>query len=64
MLRLLIALGFVILLLWLVRPWLKRLGQLPGDFVIRRGDTTIHIPLVTWLIVAAALALFILLLKR
>jgi hypothetical protein len=64
MMRLLIALGIVIVLAWLVRPWLKRLGQLPGDFVIHRGDTTIHIPLVTWLIAVAALALFILLLKR
>jgi hypothetical protein len=40
------------------------LGRLPGDIVIRRGDSTIYIPIVTCLLLSVVLSLVALLLRR
>ena len=40
------------------------LGRLPGDFVIRRGNTTVYLPLVTSVVVSLLLSLLLTLLRR
>jgi Protein of unknown function (DUF2905) len=65
--RLLIAAGLVLVLAGLALslfgrlPWL---GRLPGDFVIRRGETTIYLPIATCLLLSVVLSLVLSLLRR
>jgi len=65
--RLLIGAGLILVLAGLVLslfgrlPWL---GRLPGDFVIRRGETTIYLPIATCLLLSAVLSLILSLLLR
>lgn len=40
------------------------LGRLPGDLVIRRGNSTVYLPLVTSLVVSLLLSLLLMLLRR
>ncbi|MCQ0989451.1 DUF2905 domain-containing protein [Jiella marina] len=50
----LIILGLVIVAIGLAWPWIGRLGlgQLPGDIIIRRGETTFYLPIVTCLVLS------------
>jgi hypothetical protein len=59
MARTLIVLGFVILVVGLLWPYLSRigLGRLPGDIVIERENTTFYFPLMTCLLVSVVLSL-------
>ncbi|MFN2383422.1 MAG: DUF2905 family protein [Gemmatimonadota bacterium] len=60
--RLLIIFGLVLLglgILFLMGPRIPLIGRLPGDFLFRRGGTTIYIPLVTSLILSILLSLVI-----
>jgi len=58
MARLLIILGLVLLIAGLLWPWITRLGlgHLPGDVVIRRGNTTFYFPIVTSLVLSIVLS--------
>jgi Protein of unknown function (DUF2905) len=49
MARFLIFLGLALVVSGLTWPYLAKLGigQLPGDFVFRRGDSAIYIPVMT-----------------
>jgi hypothetical protein len=40
------------------------LGRLPGDIVIRRGNTTFYFPIVTGLLLSVVLTLLMALLRR
>jgi hypothetical protein len=40
------------------------LGHLPGDIVVRRGNTTFYLPIVTCLLVSVVLTLVLSLLRR
>jgi len=40
------------------------LGRLPGDIVIRRGGSTIYIPVLTCLLASVALSLLVAVLRR
>lgn len=40
------------------------LGRLPGDIVIRRGTTTIYLPIVTCLVLSLVLTLILSLFRR
>jgi hypothetical protein len=53
-------------LVWLGARWelLSWVGRLPGDFVIRRGDTTIYIPLTTCLLASLLLTALVWLARR
>ena len=64
--RLLIAAGIALLLAGLAWPLLSRLGlgRLPGDIVARRGGFVFYFPLMTGLIVSAAISLLLWLLRR
>jgi Protein of unknown function (DUF2905) len=56
--RTLILLGLILIAAGLLWPWIGwlRLGNLPGDIVVERG--TVYIPIVTGLLLSAALTLF------
>jgi hypothetical protein len=45
-------------------PFLHNLGRLPGDIVLRRGSTTIYIPIVTSLVLSLLLSLILGLILR
>ena len=55
--RLLVVLGVLIALAGLAVMAGLPLGRLPGDVVIRRGQTTIYLPIVTCLVVSVVLSL-------
>jgi hypothetical protein len=64
MARALIAIGLAIagvgVLVWLGLP----LGRLPGDFVVRRGQTTFYFPLTTSILASVVLTLIFALMRR
>ena len=64
--RWLIIFGVILIAVGLLWPAIAKLGlgRLPGDIVIERGNFRLYIPLVTSLIVSAALSLIFWLLNR
>ena len=59
--RFLITRGVAILVIGLLWPVLGKigLGRLPGDIVIRRDNFTLYFPIVTCLLISAALSLIL-----
>lgn len=57
------AFGFV---LWAAPsiPILDRLGRLPGDIFVRRGNFTFYFPVVTSIVISVLLSLLIALIRR
>ena len=66
MVRYLILAGVLLLLAGLAWPWLSRLpiGRLPGDIVIDRPGVRVYLPLMSCLLVSAAVSLIAWLLRR
>ena len=64
--RLLIVLGFVILLAGIAWPWLSKLGlgRLPGDINIEHDGWSFHFPLMTSIIASLVLSLLIWLFRK
>ena len=65
--RLLIVLGGVLLLAGLCLTLFGRLpllGRLPGDFVFRRGNVTVYLPLATSLLLSVLLSLLFALFRK
>jgi Protein of unknown function (DUF2905) len=56
--RALIVIGLLILAAGLLWPWLSRLGlgRLPGDIVVEREGGGFYFPIVTCLVISAALS--------
>ena len=44
-------------LIWVLFPNLPRLGRLPGDIVVERGNSRYYFPVVTCLVVSVVLSL-------
>lgn len=60
--RILIVFGIVLVLLgvvFLVGPRIPFVGRLPGDFLIRRGDTTVYLPLATSLVLSLVISILL-----
>ena len=57
--KILIILGLVFLFVGLLYPYLKRigLGQMPGDLIIKSGNSTIFFPIVTCVIISVILTI-------
>jgi formate hydrogenlyase subunit 3/multisubunit Na+/H+ antiporter MnhD subunit len=57
------ACGFVI---WVAPsiPIVGRLGRLPGDILVRRGNFTFYFPLVTSIVISLVLSLLFALMRR
>jgi hypothetical protein len=64
--RTLIIVGLAVVAIGLLWPWLSKLGfgRLPGDIVLRGGNTTFYFPLVTCLLISVALSLLFWLMRR
>lgn len=64
--RTLIVIGFVIVALGILWPWLGRLGlgRLPGDIVIEREGFTFYAPIATGLLISIVLSILLWLLNR
>jgi uncharacterized membrane protein YjjP (DUF1212 family) len=66
----LVACGIVLVLLGLVLWWvpsiplLGRLGRLPGDVYIRRGNFSFYFPITTAIVVSIVLSLVLALMRR
>lgn len=62
----LIMLGILLLILGLIWPWLSQLpfGRLPGDIHIERENFSFHFPLMTGLLISAALTLIFWLMRK
>jgi hypothetical protein len=62
--KLLVVVGLVVAgvgcVMWLGVP----LGRLPGDLVIRRGNTTLYLPITTSIVVSVVLTLLVSLWRR
>jgi len=58
-----VACGFV---LWAASsiPLIQRLGRLPGDIIVRRGNFTFHFPIVTSIVISVVLSLLFGLMRR
>ena len=57
--KILIILGIVILVIGLLYPYVKKigLGQLPGDVILKSGNTTFLFPVVTCIIISVVLTI-------
>ncbi|MFN3951159.1 MAG: DUF2905 domain-containing protein [Thermaurantimonas sp.] len=69
MARILILLGVVFLIAGLVWYTVEKFGlrfppRLPGDILIRRGNTTIYIPIVTSIIISVVVSLLLYLISK
>jgi hypothetical protein len=68
--RAIVILGLVIaaigLVIWIAPsiPLVNRLGRLPGDILVRRGNFTFYFPVVTSIMLSLLLTLLIALLRR
>ena len=60
--RILLGMGLLLISLGLVLTYGSRLlpiGRLPGDILVRRGNFTFYLPIVTTLIVSLLLSFFL-----
>ncbi|MBI3939469.1 MAG: DUF2905 domain-containing protein [Acidobacteria bacterium] len=67
--KLLMLSGLLLLVmgaLWYFAGWgpLSRLGRLPGDFSIRRGNWSVYFPITTSILVSILLTLLLYLFRR
>ena len=62
--RVLITLGLLLVAGGLLIQFGVPLGRLPGDIVIRRGQSAFYVPIVTCLVVSVVLSVVAALLKR
>jgi len=62
----LIGIGFALVVVGMLWPWLGRLGlgRLPGDILIERGNFRFYFPIVTCLIVSGVVWLILWFLNR
>jgi hypothetical protein len=62
--RVLIIAGIVLVAVGLLARLGLPIGRLPGDIVIRRGETTFYLPLVTCLVISVVLSILGMLIRR
>ena len=64
--RTLIIIGLLIVAAGVLWPWLQKLGlgRVPGDFVIRRENFTLYLPITTSILVSVVLTVIGLLLRK
>ena len=62
--KLLIALGLILVVAGILVQAGVPVGRLPGDIVIRRGNSTFYFPLVTCFLASVVLSLVFALLRR
>ena len=57
--KILIIIGIILLIIGLLYPYIKKLGlgQLPGDILIKTGNSTFFFPVMTCLIISIILTI-------
>ena len=57
--KILIILGMILLIVGLLYPFVKKIGfgQLPGDIIIKSGNSTFFFPIVTCIIISVILTI-------
>ena len=61
---LLIVVGVLVVLVGVALELGLPVGRLPGDLVIRRGNTTVYLPIVTCVVVSVVLSILAAVLRR
>lgn len=54
--KMLMAIGAIIFLIGLLMP-IFNLGKLPGDILVKKGNTTFYFPVVTSIVISIVLSL-------
>jgi len=68
--KVIVAIGLIIaacgFVLWAAPsiPILGRLGHLPGDIIVHRGNSTFYFPLMTSIVISVVLSLLFALMRR
>lgn len=62
--KLLIVAGLVIAAIGVLVHYGVPLGRLPGDLVVRRGTTTVYVPIVTSIVLSLVLTVLFSLFRR
>jgi hypothetical protein len=64
--RTLMVIGILIVLVGVLWPWLERLrlGHLPGDIVIERGNVKFYFPITTCVLISGVISLILWALNR
>jgi Protein of unknown function (DUF2905) len=62
--RLLVVVGLIIAALGVLVWWGVPIGRLPGDIVIRRGNVTFYLPIVTAIVLSVVLTIVLSILRR
>jgi hypothetical protein len=62
--RMLIVVGVLVVMIGVAVELGLPLGRLPGDIVIRRGNTTVYLPIVTCIVVSVVLSIVAAVLRR
>ena len=64
--KLLIIIGFLLILIGLLYPLFKDigLGRLPGDIVIKKENSSFYFPIVTCIVVSIVISLILIFLKK
>ena len=62
--RLLIVVGVLVAMIGVAIELGLPVGRLPGDIVIRRGNTTVYLPIVTCIVVSVVLSIVAAVLRR
>jgi hypothetical protein len=62
--RLLIVVGVLVALVGVAIELGVPLGRLPGDVVVRRGNSTLYVPIVTCIVVSVVLSILAAVLRR
>ena len=62
--KLLLIVGLIIAGVGLLMMAGLPIGRLPGDFTFKRGNTTVHIPVMTSILASVILTLLLSLLRR
>lgn len=62
--RLLIVIGVLIAAAGVAIELGLPIGRLPGDLVIRRGNTTVYLPIVTCIVLSVVLSVLAAILRR
>ena len=64
--KLLIIIGFLLILIGLFYPFFRDIGfgRLPGDIVIKKENSSFYFPIVTCIVVSVVISLILIFLKK
>ena len=64
--RILVAIGIMLIVISLARPWIQKLGlgRLPGDIIIERENSRFYFPITTSVLISILLTLIFWLIRK